>query len=84
MLPRDEIIPSGEESFAGVKYILQNMKQGSETGTLSPCKMQAAGSQFRSQETEIETALWRHPPVESFAPFSWQHKVGIRIKAFIV
>ncbi|KAF5121948.1 Metallocarboxypeptidase A-like protein [Metarhizium anisopliae] len=26
MLPRDEIIPSGEETFAGVKYILQNMK----------------------------------------------------------
>lgn len=46
--------------------------------------MQADGSQFRSQETEIETALWRHPPVESFAPFTWQDEVEIRIKAFIV
>lgn len=46
--------------------------------------MQAAGSQLRSQETEIETALWRHPPVESFAPFACQGNVVIRIKAFIV
>lgn len=46
--------------------------------------MQADGSQFRNQETDIETAMWRHPPVESFAPFAWQGNVVIRIKAFIV
>lgn len=26
VLPADQIVPSGEEAFAGVKYLLQNMK----------------------------------------------------------